>query len=259
MMRCLCKMLLCLALLIPVLPMSAQEEMACTADSVMADAEEAYTALGEALASDPDMTFDSVETYYKSVGAMLSACDEARYQAYIKEGTALLDDLREGGYVLYVRHAATDSSQSDTDLSSCETQRNLSDQGRMDAMHIGEWWVTMAVPSGEIISTEYCRTRETAEIAFGEPIIMEKELLLSDLDSWLSIEPEAGTNTIIVGHVDLLEDATGIRIPEDIRFNEGDALVFLPLGGPMGDQGYELVTRISLRNWHDLARIAEGM
>ena len=115
------------------------------------------------------------------------------------------------------------------------------------------------MPVGDIISTEYCRTRETAQLAFGEPMIMEKEQLVSELESWLSIEPIEGTNTIIVGHVDLLEDATGIRIPEDMRFNEGDALVYLPLGGPMGDQGYELVTRISFQNWSDLARISVAM
>jgi hypothetical protein len=108
----------------------------------------------------------------------------------------------------------------------------------------------------EVISTEYCRTRETAQLAFGEPIVVPRAELEDTLDEWLATAPAEGTNMILVGHVDLLEQVTGIRIPEDVRLNEGDALVYHPLGGPMGDGGYELVTRISFRNWFDLARIA---
>ncbi|HLU10447.1 MAG TPA: histidine phosphatase family protein [Oceanobacillus sp.] len=151
--------------------------------------------------------------------------------------------MREGGYVIYVRHARTDNAQEDTDLASCETQRNLSEQGRLDAASIGETWATLAVPVGELISTEYCRTRETAQLAFGEPNIIPKAQLEQALETLLAIPPAEGMNTVI-------------SIPEDIRFNEGDALVYRPLGGPMGDQGYELVTRISFLNWFDLARIA---
>src|SRR5262245_29980582 len=53
----------------------------------------------------------------------------------------LLTALRDGGHVIYFRHAATDRSQQDSDphnLANCATQRNLTDDGRADARTIGE-------------------------------------------------------------------------------------------------------------------------
>lgn len=246
-----------LALVAAALAVNAQDDVTCSVDSVAGRVSEAYSAYEDQAASAGDMesALSGMDALTSQISTIYAECDEARYQAYVEEGTALLEDLRGGGYIIYVRHAATDSTQQDTDLASCETQRNLSDKGRADAAKIGEAWTSLSVPVGEVISTEYCRTRETAEMAFGEPEVMQKADLEVSLGTLLAITPEDGMNSIIVGHVDLLETATGIAIPEDIRFNEGDALVYRPLGGPMGDQGYELLTRISLRNWFDLARI----
>lgn len=234
----------------------AQAGDICSGEHIANRVGEVYNAYTEHGSSDLESSLNGIASLESQLDAIYSECNEVRYQAYVEEGRALLEDLREGGYVIYVRHARTDNAQEDTDLASCETQRNLSEQGRLDAASIGETWATLAVPVGELISTEYCRTRETAQLAFGEPNIIPKAQLEQALETLLAIPPAEGMNTVIVGHVDLLEAATGISIPEDIRFNEGDALVYRPLGGPMGDQGYELVTRISFLNWFDLARIA---
>src|SRR5262249_55992779 len=48
--------------------------------------------------------------------------------------------LRDGGYILYFRHAATDFSQNDAKMTSfedCATQRNLTEKGRADALPVG--------------------------------------------------------------------------------------------------------------------------
>ncbi len=250
-----------LLILLPAIPSLAQEDDMCSADQIVERIGAAYETYADDASGDGNFeeSLRSIDTLSAEIEAIYAECDEARYQAYITEGTELLDMLQEGGYVIYVRHAATNKSEEDTDLASCETQRNLSTQGREDAAMIGEIWATLDVPVSQIISTEYCRTRETAQSAFGEPTVITKEELLTSLDEWLAEIPEDGTNVIIVGHVDLLEDATGIQIPEDIRFSEGDALVYKPEGGAMGDGGYELVTRISLQNWFDLGRIVAEM
>lgn len=221
----------------------AQAGDICSGEHIANRVGEVYNAYTEQGASDLESSLNGIASLESQLDAIYSECNEVRYQAYVEEGRALLEDLREGGYVIYVRHARTDNAQEDTDLASCETQRNLSEQGRLDAASIGETWATLAVPVGELISTEYCRTRETAQLAFGEPNIIPKAQLEQALETLLAIPPAEGMNTVI-------------SIPEDIRFNEGDALVYRPLGGPMGDQGYELVTRISFLNWFDLARIA---
>lgn len=221
----------------------AQAGDICSGEHIANRVGEVYNAYTEHGSSDLESSLNGIASLESQLDAIYSECNEVRYQAYVEEGRALLEDLREGGYVIYVRHARTDNAQEDTDLASCETQRNLSEQGRLDAASIGETWATLAVPVGELISTEYCRTRESAQLAFGEPNIIPKAQLEQALETLLAIPPAEGMNTVI-------------SIPEDIRFNEGDALVYRPLGGPMGDQGYELVTRISFLNWFDLARIA---
>jgi phosphohistidine phosphatase SixA len=246
------------ALFASVMQMSAQDSAACSPQDVAGRLSSVYTAYSDATGDDGDTetALDSIDVMREQIDAIYAECDEARFQEYVPEGEALLEDLRAGGYIIYVRHTSTDGSQEDTSLDSCETQRNLTEQGRAEATAMGAVWATLNVPVGRLISTEYCRTRDTAQLAFGEPEIIPRAELETSLDEILAELPADGTNTVIVGHVDLLEEVTGINIPEDVRLNEGDALVFRPLGGAMGSTGYQMVTRISYRNWADLARIA---
>jgi CheY-like chemotaxis protein len=89
--------------------------------------------------------------------------------ATLPEGE-LIDALRRGGYVIYFRHAATNPDQADTSdpkLGRCETQRNLSADGRRMAREIGAAFQTLRIPVGKVVSSPYCRTVETATLAFG--------------------------------------------------------------------------------------------
>ncbi len=85
-------------------------------------------------------------------------------EAALREGQALLDLLARGGLVIFFRHAATDFSQTDTDrqnLQNCQTQRNLSEQGRSDARGIGQAFQALGIPVGQLLASPYCRTLET--------------------------------------------------------------------------------------------------
>ncbi|MBA2307712.1 MAG: histidine phosphatase family protein [Pseudonocardiales bacterium] len=93
-------------------------------------------------------------------------------------GDALLTQLRDGGVIVVFRHAATDRSQLDADdrtgpdagpvdFADCSTQRNLTDAGRADARGIGEAFRALQIPVGEVWTSPYCRSRETAELAFS--------------------------------------------------------------------------------------------
>jgi hypothetical protein len=80
------------------------------------------------------------------------------------------DQLRRGGVVLAIRHAATDFSKPDqdpVDLKDCRTQRNLSAAGRRDARRIGQGARRLQLRIGAVLSSPFCRTRETARLAFG--------------------------------------------------------------------------------------------
>lgn len=84
----------------------------------------------------------------------------------------LLQKLHQGGYVLYLRHASTDFSQNDSRMSSfedCSTQRNLTDKGRAEARQLGSGIKKFGIPIGVVYASPFCRTMETARLAFGEP------------------------------------------------------------------------------------------
>ena len=154
-------------------------------------------------------------------------------------GPDLLAALRNGGFVIYFRHARTDFSQDDTDLSdlsNCATQRNLSAEGRTQARLIGDAIATLAIPIGDILSSELCRTRETAELAFGEatpaPDLtsfgtagseVEEEERVAALRRLLATPPAPGSNTVLVGHLFNIQAAAGISLAE------GQAAIFRPI------------------------------
>ena len=78
--------------------------------------------------------------------------------------------LQAGGYVLLIRHAATDPGIGDPPgfrLAACSTQRNLSEQGRRDARAIGTALRNRGIPLGPVLSSRWCRCLDTARLAFG--------------------------------------------------------------------------------------------
>jgi broad specificity phosphatase PhoE len=86
------------------------------------------------------------------------------------EGEALVAQLRAGGLVLLLRHAQTDSTLGDPPglrLDDCATQRNLSQQGRAQARRIGARLARERIPVGPVYTSPWCRTRDTASLAFG--------------------------------------------------------------------------------------------
>ena len=140
---------------------------------------------------------------------------------------SILKDLRNGGFVLYIRHASTESDYADqikADVHNCSTQRTLSEKGWQEASLIGASMDILSIPVGAVYSSEYCRAWQTAQIAFGrytkrselnfEPA---EEYTADQLDAMrervlplLKMEPSPGTNTVFVGHDDPFEAAIGI-------------------------------------------------
>src|SRR5688572_16752586 len=90
--------------------------------------------------------------------------------AWAQPPADIVERLREGGYVLYMRHASTDFSQDDarmTGYEDCASQRNLTEEGREEARRIGTHVKRLGIPIGEVLASPYCRTMETARLAFG--------------------------------------------------------------------------------------------
>ncbi len=79
--------------------------------------------------------------------------------------------LRQGGIVLF-RHANAPGGGDPPGfrLEDCATQRNLDADGREQARRIGAAFQAREVAVGQVLTSRWCRARETAELAFpGQP------------------------------------------------------------------------------------------
>ena len=182
----------------------------------------------------------------------------------LPDAPGLIAALRQGGYIIYFRHAQTDWSQSDQvstegDWTSCDPgrMRQLSDEGRATARRIGDALRLLDIPVGRVLSSEYCRTRETARLMNIGPVqptrsIMNmraaefvggREAVVARARIEFGRKPAAGTNTVIVAHGNLMRAATGAYT------GEAGAGVYLPEG-----QGqFRLVAEIEPEEWAQLA------
>tara|TARA_A100001011_G_scaffold337481_1_gene367676 strand:+ start:4658 stop:5215 length:558 start_codon:yes stop_codon:yes gene_type:complete len=81
----------------------------------------------------------------------------------------ILDNLQNGGNIIFIRHAyAPGGGDPDNfDLNDCSTQRNLNSQGRMQSKKIGNFFNENKIPIDLVLSSEWCRCKETALIAFS--------------------------------------------------------------------------------------------
>jgi len=154
---------------------------------------------------------------------------------------SLIEEMRNGGLVIYWRHAKTDWRQRDTDLSDmnrCATQRNLNEEGRREARHVGEAFERLGIPVGDVLTSDFCRNRDTAELAFGRyervadlfnlPATRDparRDRLVSSLRDMLATPPgDPAVSTVIVGHNLNLQAAANVFI------DEGGIALFQPLG-----------------------------
>ena len=77
--------------------------------------------------------------------------------------------LQQGGYVVLMRHTTAEQTGDPLVLkiNDCSVQRNLSKKGQGEAEVIGQAFRNRSIPVVEVLSSRYCRTQETAELAFG--------------------------------------------------------------------------------------------
>ncbi len=89
--------------------------------------------------------------------------------------------LAQPGSVLLVRHAMAPGVGDPPGfrLDDCPTQRNLSDDGRAQARRLGELLRGKGVQVGAVWSSQWCRTRETARLAFPQAAVRDEPVFNS--------------------------------------------------------------------------------
>ena len=80
----------------------------------------------------------------------------------------VIESLKEGDKFIFIRHALApgNGDPENFDINNCETQRNLSQSGRLQSKKIGNFFKENDIPIKLVISSEWCRCKETALIAF---------------------------------------------------------------------------------------------
>ena len=154
---------------------------------------------------------------------------------------SLLRDLRAGGHIIFLRHAETGPAwpdQRQAVLGDCDSQRDLNATGRADAQAIGQAITALGIPVDAVLASPYCRTMETAALAFGR---VQPEWALNlptdtlspmahavmgfDLLQLLARRPLGAGNLVLVGHSYHVAVAFG-PLPEP----QGAAIIIGPGG-----------------------------
>jgi broad specificity phosphatase PhoE len=171
--------------------------------------------------------------------------------------------LRDGGYVIVLRHGATHTDQADTnplDPKDTAHQRQLNDAGRAAAKSMGDALRTLKIPVGKVQTSQFQRAVETgtllgfgevsptADLAEGGLVVTpnENNRRTAALRTLAATPPPASTNIVLVTHKPNIVDAFG-KDWFDVR--EGEASIFRP----DGKGGFTVVARVQISEWSQLS------
>ena len=151
----------------------------------------------------------------------------------------LFNQLEDGGKLIFIRHAYAPGSgdPSNFNLNDCSTQRNLSDNGRKQAEYIGEFFRNKKIKIDKVLSSEWCRCKETAKIAFknfstnsflnsfySSKFAKNKDKQINSLNDYI-IKFKSDKNLILVTHYVLISEvlnyssSSGEIVVSDKNFN----------------------------------------
>ena len=99
--------------------------------------------------------------------------------------------LRSGGHVALLRHAIAPGTGDPPEFrpGDCATQRNLSRQGRAQAVRIGTQFRDHGIQNARVFSSQWCRCLQTADL-LGLGLIEELAFLNSFFNDYAQREPQ---------------------------------------------------------------------
>ena len=82
----------------------------------------------------------------------------------------IINSLKNGKKVVFIRHAIApgNGDPDNFDILDCSTQRNLNEKGRDQSKKIGEFFSSNKILFDKVLSSEWCRCKDTGIIAFGD-------------------------------------------------------------------------------------------
>jgi phosphohistidine phosphatase SixA len=182
-------------------------------------------------------------------------------QADTLSGTGLVTTLRQGGYIILMRHASSPAmppTAASAGPDNTGLERQLDETGRSSAHAMGTAIKTLNIPVGEVWSSPTYRALETVRLASlpkpttavelgdgGQSMHAVSKGQTVWLQAKLAEKPRTGTNTIIVTQFPNIQDAIGQNAS---GLTDGEALIVRP-----GGAGAEaIVGRVKIADWPTL-------
>jgi phosphohistidine phosphatase SixA len=109
---------------------------------------------------------------FASIGAILLISGTGIAGAQDGAGSDPWTALGAGGNIVLMRHAIAPGGGDPPGfrLDDCATQRNLSEEGRNQARSIGESFRSRGIVVDRVLTSQWCRCRETAELLDLAPV-----------------------------------------------------------------------------------------
>ena len=126
----------------------------------------------------------------------------------------ILESLKEGKKIIFLRHALApgNGDPENFNINDCTTQRNLSESGIIQSKNIGLFFEKNKIKIDKILSSEWCRCKDTAKIAFknfetfdalnsfyDEKFASNKDIQIKKLKKYIK-SWESNKNLILVTH-----------------------------------------------------------
>jgi phosphohistidine phosphatase SixA len=184
----------------------------------------------------------------------VTANERKEFTDVVLADPAIIDRVKQGGLVIYMRHGATNTKIPDQvpiDLNDCSTQRPLTEEGLAEARQIGVWVNKIGLPYSQVLASPLCRAVETAKVTFGRTEVelylqytaalttSEKKPIIAKTRELLSTPVAAGTNRVLVAH--------GPNMVEMMSYFPPEAtLIFFE---PLGSGQFKYIASIPPKHW----------
>ena len=136
----------------------------------------------------------------------------------------LISSLKEGGKLIFIRHAHApgNGDPENFNLKDCSSQRNLNQEGINQSKKIGLFFTKNKIQIDKILSSEWCRCKDTAKYAFNNYKTLDalnsfydarfaknKTKQIKDLKKYIS-NWSSKKNLVLVTHFVVISEILGV-------------------------------------------------
>ena len=148
------------------------------------------------------------------------------FQDNVYSSDLILNSLKEGKKIIFIRHAIApgNGDPDNFDINDCETQRNLSEKGIEQSKNIRIFFEENKIKIDKILSSEWCRCKDTAKIAFNnfetfdalnsfydEKFAQNEDMQIKNLKKYIK-SWESDKNLILVTHFVVISSILNVGI-----------------------------------------------